>query len=335
MDNETISTYDIIARSFKVKDIASPILWSITPDKTRTEIWDEIIPDLDIKFDWFLEPCIVRDDKKIYGYLFGDSEIFQVEEEGCVGDNLELFTPDILVPSSMPIIDLFPIFEKENYLFVLTKNDITHFISFSNLNRLPVQMCIFSLIMKFESEIVRYYNHKQPHYLFRNLPENILYKALKLCLRNEIDMRKSKYQKMSKYVEKAPNGPTKDFAKMIQRENEQLEEFLKKKELRYSTFEECLDDICLISVYDVLDNFTLYDRIELIKIDNELFSKLPFESEEKFYEYFKKLRKVRNEIAHSGSIFKFLENPKEFNIFIRKLQEINNKLSELLGREMH
>jgi len=107
--------------------------------------------------DWF---CLIRDDQKIYGYFARDfvfdteDERFDGPAEGRAADYCTPITPDQIVSGSMPLLDLIHLFRQHYHFFVLIRNDITHVVSFYDLDKLPVKLGLFSLIMALESELI-------------------------------------------------------------------------------------------------------------------------------------------------------------------------------------
>ena len=77
---------------------------------------------------------------------------------------------------------------------------------------------------------------------------------------------------------------------------------------------------------------TFIDKKQILRRCPELFNKLPFESKQKIDHFFKRVEKIRNQIAHSDSILTILETPKVFNKFLIDLQNINDVMDLLIDR---
>jgi hypothetical protein len=102
--------------------------------------------------DWF---ALVKDGERTIGWL----SLEDLVAEDDLGSNTAPVTPisaEELVPSSTPLLDLLPLFEKRRYYFLLTSNQITHMVTFSDLDRLPGKICLFALIAELECRMTEY-----------------------------------------------------------------------------------------------------------------------------------------------------------------------------------
>jgi hypothetical protein len=94
---------------------------------------------------------------------------------------------------------LIPLFNTHFFFFVLTGNDLTHTVSFVDLDQLPVKLSLFTLIVGLEAELLRLYGRDPAgiiNYLDR-LPENRLLKATNLA------QQKSAHRKQDSLLSKA------------------------------------------------------------------------------------------------------------------------------------
>jgi hypothetical protein len=153
----TTSHYETVATAFQVVDIADPLRTNVPPHYSIVDAFVAITEDqIDYPNNWF---CLVREAERIHGYIPldfvpGDEMEYDVSEEGSAGEHCTSITPDQVVAASMPLLDLIPLFRQHYFFFVLTKNDVTHVVSFSDLDRLPVRLCLFSLVMALESSML-------------------------------------------------------------------------------------------------------------------------------------------------------------------------------------
>ncbi len=134
-------------------------------------------------FDPDQEFCLIRERRKIYGYFaFGDEALFEEPLEGVAKDHLTHITPNQIVPGSTYLLDAIPLFQQHFFFFVLTRNDITHMVSFLHLDKLPMRLCLFSLLAALESAMTDLLSESSERYL-RTLPIKQLRKATNLCQR--------------------------------------------------------------------------------------------------------------------------------------------------------
>jgi len=170
----SVSKYDVIAKAFNVLDVATPITHYAKPKEHLQHIWERVDDE------WFI---VVRDERKIHGYLAVDDDAFNNPITGDAQSNASQITPDITVPGTMPILDLVPLFESNYFYFVLTSNNITHVVSFNDLDSLPMKLCLFSLFMELEAAMLQLFILKGPKTdVYLNLlPEDRIAKAKDLC----------------------------------------------------------------------------------------------------------------------------------------------------------
>lgn len=168
------TNFDIVSSLIKVIDIAEPCI-SVLPYDTTECAWQSMMESENGA--WF---CLIRDSGQIYGYIALDDE--KLENFDClVGTVASPITVDIIVSATMPVLDLIPIFaRKSRYLFVLDQNDVNHIVTFSDLDKLPVKICIFSLFMELEAELIEVFSGQTKKYL-AYLPKKRLEKASELC----------------------------------------------------------------------------------------------------------------------------------------------------------
>jgi len=177
------SHYELVANTFSVIEVAQPIKLVVCPDAPLLSVWEGSM-ELDPKEDWC---CLVRDHKHIHGYLDFETPLWDHldEHEGeTAGDEAIPIKPEMMVPASLPLLDLVDLFRHHQlFFFVLTANDITHVVSFYDLDKLPMKLSLFALFMELESEIIEliFSDRSKIESCLRCLTEQRLTKARNLC----------------------------------------------------------------------------------------------------------------------------------------------------------
>jgi len=151
--------FEVVTNAFKVIDIASPINIELSPEDTVSTAHEEFFFAIDDEMhdDWF---ALVKDQNRIFGYLAYDGEYFCGDENPIENNTpllnvVEPITPEIIVPSTMPLLELIPLFERSYFFFALTRNTISHVVSFNDLDKQPVKLSLFSLLMELETNIIQ------------------------------------------------------------------------------------------------------------------------------------------------------------------------------------
>lgn len=137
-----------VSRAFKAVDIAT-LIGSVEKSCTVVDAMIEMGegPRKNCS-DWFL---LVKDGRETVGWL--SIEDFPDTSHDTVQDPPVPVIPisvDEVVPASMPLLDLLPVFERHYVVLVLTGNEITHVISFEDFDKLPGHICLFSLFAELE-----------------------------------------------------------------------------------------------------------------------------------------------------------------------------------------
>ena len=181
-------TYETIARAFKVVDIAQAVTVQVRPDSSVTDVWVAMMEDVDGPPAPPCEFCLVRDGERILGYLdFCDD--LDADSEATASGLAHQIAPEMLVSAELPILDLVPLFRKHYFYFVLSRNDVTHVVSFQDLDRLPVKSCVFSLILELEDLLISAMRDDGAETFLSYLPPGRLNKARLLC--------RQKYEKVT------------------------------------------------------------------------------------------------------------------------------------------
>jgi hypothetical protein len=175
------SNYELIASTFTTCSIAQPIKMVFSPDTSLMAIWEEFMNYNQME-DWC---CLVRDDQHIYGYLsFEDPLWDQHPLEGIARDEVLPIELKTIVPASLPLLELLPLFEKSLFFFILTRNEITHVVTLYDLDKLPFKFSLFSLFMELESQLIELLtidNSRIEQYLSLLSKQRIV-KAKDLCI---------------------------------------------------------------------------------------------------------------------------------------------------------
>lgn len=141
--------YLLVAGSISVVEIATPLTIRVSPRTNLAAVLEELT--MSPQNDWF---CLVRDELRLYGYLAMDDDAFQAPLEGTAGERATPITADLMVAASTSLLDLPALFLKNYFFFILTGNEITHVVSFQDMDRLPMKLCLFSLVMELESKLL-------------------------------------------------------------------------------------------------------------------------------------------------------------------------------------
>jgi hypothetical protein len=177
-----ISThYELVATAFTALEIAQPIKVIALPTEPLLLVWERLM-ELDIREDWC---CLVQDENHTFGYLsFEDALWDQKPLEGTVADELDQINPEMMVPASLPLLDLVPLFNTSSlFYFLLSRNSISHVVSFYDLDKLPFKLCLFSLFLQLESQLLDLFTSDPSKIstLFNLLSESRQLKARDLC----------------------------------------------------------------------------------------------------------------------------------------------------------
>ncbi len=187
-EKHSSSHFETVATAFQVADIAQRLA-VVPPSYTVQDAFvaiTETLAEFPDSNNFF---CLVHDEGKTYGYIAAGfvfdepDEKFDGPEDGPAGEYCTLISPDQIVSRSMPLLELIPLFIQSRFFFVLTRNEITHVVSFDDLDKLPIKLCLFSLIMALEAAMVDLFSgsYKGAETHLKLLPEARYYKALELC----------------------------------------------------------------------------------------------------------------------------------------------------------
>ena len=149
MSSETL--FDAVANRITVQEIAVKLFY-VLPSYDGGDVGVASMEAMDenLTSDDIMEVGLVRDGDKLFGRIYTDMDDYAKAE-----DVAKPITPSEMVAASTSILDLIPLFEKHNIFFVLDRNELTHWVAFAHLDKLPVKLCLFSLFLELELEMIR------------------------------------------------------------------------------------------------------------------------------------------------------------------------------------
>ena len=286
------ASYQAIANSFKIVDIAEFIMCRVSPNATSEKLFKKA---QEKKFDWMYSPCIVEDEDNVYGYLFESYVRFKKKVNGTAKDYCDPITQNIIIPSSTPISDVFELLKHNYILFITSENKITHYLLETDLDKIPVHLCIFSLILELEEAILKYIRSSGKIDQFVTLLSN---ERTKKNLLRYIEYKVHK-------TEKILSGRSTELRLFGS-------EFFEKRIQYYNLVKTCLEgdyrdpkyflDSPVIFLNELLDYTDFIDRKEMLIKHFKFNTKLPFTSNKKSNLFFKRVERIRNAIAHRRKI---------------------------------
>jgi hypothetical protein len=267
MSSETL--FDAVANRITVQEIAVKLFY-VLPSYDGGDVGVASMEAMDenLTSDDIMEVGLVRDGDKLFGRIYTDMDDYAKAE-----DVAKPITPSEMVAASTSILDLIPLFEKHNIFFVLDRNELTHWVAFAHLDKLPVKLCLFSLFLELELEMIR------------ALTNGSVVIGSHLGYLSQARLEKAKELCKIKYKKETP--------------------------------------------YNLLLCTTFIDKQTMIQADPYLCNKLPFPSRNSQDRFFKTVEEMRNQIAHSDSIFSVINSPAEMSALIRKTRETLKVLSDI------
>jgi len=142
--------YLLLARSIGVTEIADPPTLRVSPETSLGAVLEEL-STCGESDPW----CLVRDEQRVYGWLVQEDDVFfQGSLDSAAGEEATPIIPEVMLSASTSLLELPALFLKHYCYFVLTGNEITHLVSFQDMDRLPMRLCLFSLVMQLESKLL-------------------------------------------------------------------------------------------------------------------------------------------------------------------------------------
>lgn len=131
--------YETVARAFQVSDIATPISAHLPPDASLEHVRDTLAEVMAHNVDDCF--CLIRDSEEIYGFFaFDDPVLFKSVLTDQASQRMSPIRPDQIVSQTLPLLDLIPLFRHHRFFFALTRNDVTHVVSFVDMDKLYLQL---------------------------------------------------------------------------------------------------------------------------------------------------------------------------------------------------
>ena len=141
LDDPGKNPYQLISSAFSVIDIATPIRMVISVDQSVETAWEEFM-NQGLEYDITENPyCLVTEGDQILGYITAFEESFENLNllkiaQTRVGDVVKRITADMLIPSSMTLLNALPLFQDRYSLFfflvlVLFSDDFGRFLQYS------------------------------------------------------------------------------------------------------------------------------------------------------------------------------------------------------------
>jgi hypothetical protein len=180
MEEQRVSLwYDLVTNRLNVLDIAVPLRIQIPPDETLDSAYKKAL------LEWTREDSVVlvRDQSRIHGYLTFNDEFFKAEFSEMVGKKVKPITCDMLITSTTPLLEFVPLLRQRPFYFVIDRNEITHIVWFRDVDKAPMQLCLFSLCLELESEILEVlkFHPKGISHFLQKLTKGRMEKAKEVC----------------------------------------------------------------------------------------------------------------------------------------------------------
>ena len=270
------STFETIAKEISVRKIATPAKYFFSINESLTDLIESIHDDPEISWIYFL-----KDSDNVLGYITND-DLFSYVLNTPLKDMIKPIHPNRIVSSSLPLLDVLPLFEQSNLYFLIDRNEITHYLHFQDLDNLPFILCLFSLILVLERKMAFKLRHN----------------------------KKKTAQAMSVLSPKRIKGLEKQLG----------------KEERFRTTRIKLTDFKKVHRYGFFIKFLLFsEKVKIFLAIDAFVKALPLLPQE-IDDFFSQTKKLRNKIAHGGSISDFLVSPRILNNYIKNLKDIIDSL---------
>jgi hypothetical protein len=129
----------------KLADPSEALLNLFETDANQEEIFNEMDKNQD-------RCCLVKDKDKTYGYIEMSTGC-DIDKSAL--DAAETIYPESIISAKMSILDLIPLFQNKYFFFVLVGNEIEYYVSFLDMDKIPVKLSLFCLLMQLESELLK------------------------------------------------------------------------------------------------------------------------------------------------------------------------------------
>jgi len=303
--------FEAVASTFTVKNIMNPLDYFDITNYGKSDL------DSDFLLTMFEEDVksrfvVIIDDGMVIGVkdLYDDWEIDYEGYEDLLkkhGDRKNIpfkefhNIVDILInkviSSDFRLIDLFPLLIREDYLLVLEKNSLSGYITFSDLDKMPVKLSLFALLLEFEANI---------------------------------SSKLRKIENLDAYLVLLSDSSINKIKRMVKIQKRLRKQSAKEEiTINLETGESEEVDENKISSYEAIKYLNIEEKQFLLR---EYLSKehpLTDEYIALMDDIFKLIKSVRNLIAHGDSILEELEDPTRLEFLLTALLKLNELYEKL------
>ncbi|MHB8070591.1 MAG: hypothetical protein ACYDHF_01365 [Candidatus Cryosericum sp.] len=132
---------DLFQHRVNVEGIMEPLV-SVTPDTDALELKEDLMAR-----DW--DAVGVADEGRT-ALRFVDRDDLR---SGTAADCSHPITPDMLIPNSSSVLNLFKVLGTRDYAFVLTSDGVTGIVTRADLEKPPVHLLLFGYLQLFEARL--------------------------------------------------------------------------------------------------------------------------------------------------------------------------------------
>ncbi len=147
------SHFYALARLIYVSDICSPFLATFESDRTVADVWEEW--SIDLCGEDYLDPmeqiALVSEKDKVIGWIG-----FDMLTGETIKDSMEIVKPTSILSSDTTLFDAVSLFAKSMvpFFFVLKGNRFIGWLSHRDLNKPPLRVCLFAMLIDLEKMLL-------------------------------------------------------------------------------------------------------------------------------------------------------------------------------------
>ncbi len=143
-----LETYRAITSRLTASDIADP-LFIVRPDESYIDASEATLEEATWGDNFFL----VRDETTVYGYFHYSAA---PDDPNTAASEIATVIPvNQIVPAETPLLDLVQLFPQYFFFFLLSRNELVGVVSYVHIDRDPVKLCLFALILELEAAMLR------------------------------------------------------------------------------------------------------------------------------------------------------------------------------------
>jgi len=300
--------FKAIANAYTVKNIMNPLDYLDITNYEKSDIDEKFSI---IAYEEGIESrfVVIVDNSNVIGVKDGydeweidfDQELLEKYENLSdipfkILHNIKDIPMNKVISSDLRLIDLFPLLIKEDYLLILEKNSLSGYIAFSDIDKMPVKLFLFALLLEFEENISSKLRK------ISNLDGYLI--LLKSTSQNKI-------KRMAK-IQKSLRGQS------------DIEEIT----IKCGSLESVTVDENKISPYEAIQYLNIEEKNFLLREYLSREQPLTDEAIALMDGIFKKIKSVRNLIAHGGSILREFKDPSQLELFLIALVSWNEIYKE-------